>query len=152
VGLTEPSETNRDSAGGDSLTAGESSVSSSLEHLVAGSQGVITKRIDLALLEGQALLARTLQRAALVACGLVLAAGAWFAGAACLVLLVTPNATPVPRLAAFGVLNAGGALGLVALARRGRPPTVATQSTICKSGTTFRCEDSEWRTLGTACQ
>jgi hypothetical protein len=30
--------------------------------------------------------------------------------------------------------------------------TVATQSTICKSGTTFRCEDSEWRNLGTACQ
>jgi len=30
--------------------------------------------------------------------------------------------------------------------------TVATQSTICKSGITFRCEDSEWRNLGTACQ
>ena len=30
--------------------------------------------------------------------------------------------------------------------------TVATQSTICKSGITFRCEDGEWRNLGTACQ
>ena len=30
--------------------------------------------------------------------------------------------------------------------------TVATQSTICQSGTTFRCEDSEWRNLGTTCQ
>jgi hypothetical protein len=30
--------------------------------------------------------------------------------------------------------------------------TVATQSTICKSGTTFLCEDGEWRNLGSACQ
>ena len=112
------------SAGGDS-PAGEASVSSSLEHLVAGSQGVITKRIDLALLEGQELLSHTLQRAALVGCGMVLAAGAWFAVAACLVLVVIPNANLVLRLAAFGLLNAGGALGLVALAMRGRPATPA---------------------------
>jgi hypothetical protein len=30
--------------------------------------------------------------------------------------------------------------------------TVATQSTICKSGITFLCEDGEWRNLGNACQ
>lgn len=30
--------------------------------------------------------------------------------------------------------------------------TVATDSTICKSGITFRCEDGEWRNLGSACQ
>ena len=118
--LAESSGTNSDNARDDSPT-GEPSVSSSLEHLVAGSQGVITKRIDLALLEGQELLSRTLQRAALVAFAMALAAGAWFAVAACLVLLVTPNASPVIRLAAFGLLNAGGALGLVALAVRGQP-------------------------------
>ncbi|MGD0948089.1 MAG: phage holin family protein [Candidatus Binatia bacterium] len=122
--LAEPSGTNSYNARDDS-PSGEPSVSSSLEHLMAGSQGVITKRIDLALLEGQELLSRTLQRAALVAFAMVLAAGAWFAVAACLVLLVTPNASPVIRLAAFGVLNAGGALGLVALAMRGRPQTPA---------------------------
>ena len=105
--------------------AGEPSISSSLEHLVAGSQGVITKRIDLALLEGEELLSRTLQRAALAALGMVLAAAAWFAAAACLVLWFTPNASPILRLAAFGLLNAGGALGLVALAMRGRPQTPA---------------------------
>jgi hypothetical protein len=98
-------------------------VASAIEHLLTSSEGVITKRIDLALLEGQDLLSRTLQRAALVALGMVLAAGAWFAMAACLVLLVTPDANPVLRLAAFGLLNAGGALGLVALAMRGRPQT-----------------------------
>lgn len=30
--------------------------------------------------------------------------------------------------------------------------TVATQSSICKSGLTFRCEDGEWRNLGSACR
>ena len=30
--------------------------------------------------------------------------------------------------------------------------TVATESTICKSGVTFRCEEGEWHNLGTACQ
>jgi uncharacterized membrane protein YqjE len=100
-------------------------VSSAIEHLVASSQGELSKRIDLALLEGQELLSRTLQRAALVAFGMVLAAGAWFAAAACLVLLVTPTTHLVLRLAAFALLNAGGAVGFVALARRGRPQAPA---------------------------
>lgn len=30
--------------------------------------------------------------------------------------------------------------------------TVATESTICKAGITFRCEDGEWHNLGTTCQ
>jgi uncharacterized membrane protein YqjE len=106
---------------GDGAT-GEMSVSSSLEHLVAGSQGVITKRIDLALLEGQELLSRMLQRAALASAGMVLAAAAWFAGAAALVLFVLPDASPVIRLAAFGLLNAAGAAGLVTLAMRDSRP------------------------------
>jgi len=133
VQLTETRVPTGHSTGGDN-PAGEPTVSSSLEHLVAGSQGVITKRIDLALLEGQELLSQTLQRAALVGFGMVLAAGAWFAAAACLVLLVTPNANLVLRLAAFAVLNAGGALGLVALAMRGRPRTPApTNSTVSRT-------------------
>ena len=124
MALPEALATHGDIAGEHS-PASEPSLSSSLEHLVAGSQGVITKRIDLALLEGQDLLSRTLQRAALVAFAMVLAAGAWFAVAACLVLLVTPSANPVLRLASFGLLNAGGALGLVALAMRRRPGSPA---------------------------
>jgi hypothetical protein len=115
VEFAEPSGTNSDSAGGDRLTD-EPSVSSSLEHLVAGSQGVITKRIDLALLS------RTLQGGALVGLGIVLAAATWFAVAASVVLLVIPDASWVVHLAAFGLLNGGTAGGLVTLAmRRGRP-------------------------------
>jgi hypothetical protein len=108
----------------DDSSNGEPSVSSSLEHLVAGSQGVITKRIDLALLEGQQLLSRSIERVALAAAGMVLAAVAWFAGAGALVLFVAPDASPVLRLAAFGLLNGAGAVGLVTLGtRHSRPPT-----------------------------
>ena len=116
--------TQDDGAGGH-RAKDEASVSSAIEHLVVSSQGVITKRIDLALLEGHELLSSTLQRAALVGLGMVLGAGAWFAAAASVVLLVTPDANLVLRVAAFGLLNAGGALGLVALAARGRPQTPA---------------------------
>ena len=117
----EPSGTNSHSTGGDSTTDA-SSVASSLEHLVAGSQGVITKRIDLALLEGREMLSRVLQGAALVALGIVLAAAAWFAVTACAVLLVIPDASWVVRFAAFGLLNGGTAVGLATLAMRRRGP------------------------------
>ena len=102
------------------VDAAEPSVSSALEHLAAGSQGVITKRIDLALLEGQQLLSSTLRGAALLGFAMVLAAGAWFAAATCLALLATPEANPVVRLAVFALLNAAGAGGLIALAIRRR--------------------------------
>ena len=83
---------------------------------------MITKRIDLALLEGRELLSRTLQSAALVGIGIILAAAAWFAVTACVVLLLIPDARWVARLAGFGLLNGGTAVGLVTLAaRRGRP-------------------------------
>ena len=119
--LAEGHATRPDLAGGRGTTA-EPSVSSALVHLVSGSQGVITKRIDLALLEGQELLARTFGGAALVGAGTLLAAAAWFAVAAGFTLWVIPVANPVVRLAVFGLLNGGAAVGLVALGmRRGRP-------------------------------
>lgn len=121
--LAEPSGTTSDINEDDRLT-GEPSVASSLEHLVAGSQGVITKRIDLALLEGRELLSRTVQGAALLSLGIVLAAAAWFALSASAVLWVIPDAAAVIHLTAFGLLNGGCAAGFVALAmRRTRPQT-----------------------------
>lgn len=99
--------------------AAEPSISSAVEHLVAGSQGAITHRIDLALLEGREFLSRSLRGAVLVGFGMVLAAGAWFATAMCLVLLAAPGASLAVRLAIFGLLNGAGAVGLVALAARG---------------------------------
>jgi len=104
-------------------TGAEHSVSSSLEHLVAGSQGVITKRIDLALLEGRELLSRSIERAALGGAAMVLAAAAWFAVVASVVLWATPGASVIVRAAAFAAVNAAGAAALVTVAMRlGRPP------------------------------
>ena len=101
--------------------SGEPSASSALERLASASQDMIVKRVDLALLEGQELLSRTLRGAALGALGMILAAAAWFAAAACVTRLVTEDASAVVRLAIFAFLNAGGAVGLVTLAmRRGR--------------------------------
>ena len=122
MALAEAHATQADNAGGHS-PAGEPSVSSSLDHLVAGSQGVITKQIDLALLEGRELLSRSIDRAALLGASMILAAVAWFAGAGAFVLLIAPDASPVIRLAAFGLLNGAGAVGLVTLAMRRSLPT-----------------------------
>jgi uncharacterized membrane protein YqjE len=98
---------------------------SSLARLVTASQGMVSKRIDLAVLETQESLSRTLRRATLVALGLVLAAVAWFALAASLVLVINANATPTLRLATFGLLNAGAAFGVVAIAMRNRSRAAA---------------------------
>jgi hypothetical protein len=133
--LAETSRTHHERAESGSVT-GDPSVSSSLEHLVAGSQGVITKRIDLALLEGQELLSRSVERGALAGAGLLLAAAAWFAAAGAFVLFVLPDARPVIHFAAFGLLTAGGAVGLIALAmRRGRPQIPRIRPSSGASGT-----------------
>ena len=110
--------------------SGDPSVSSSLEHLIAGSQGVITTRVDLALLEARELLSRFIERAALAGLAILLAAGAWFAAAAALTLFVATNADPALRLAVFGLtgfglINAAGAFGLIMLAQRQSPPFAA---------------------------
>jgi len=111
----------------------EPSISSALEHLVSGSQGVITKRIDLALLEGHELLSSTLAGAALVGAGMVLAAAAWFAMAAGFTVVIIPVFHPVVRLAVLGLLNGGAAVGLIALGiRRGR-----SQSLVRANGRIF---------------
>ena len=102
-------------------SGGEPSVASSVEHLVAGSHGVITKRIGLALLEGKEILSQTIGRAALFGVGGVLALAAWLSGAAALVIFVFPEATALMRLTAFALLNGGLALVLFALASRSAP-------------------------------
>jgi uncharacterized membrane protein YqjE len=89
---------------------GDPSVSSSLEHLIAGSQGVITKRVDLALLEAQEMLSRIVEQAAVASVAVLLAAGTWFAFGAAFVLLVAPDADLLLQLTAFGLINAAGTL------------------------------------------
>ena len=127
--MAEFAETSRTPSDGTAGRSDEASVSSSLEHLVAGSQGVITKRIDLALLEGRELLSSAIERGVLVGAGVLMAAAAWFALAGACVLVVLPDAGPAIHLGAFGLLNGGGALGLVGLAKRqSRPQTPARRN------------------------
>ena len=121
MGLTQPSTTLRDAAGNDPAALAPS-MTSSLEHLVSGSQGVFNNRIDLALLEARESLARSAEKAALVVLAMSLAVAAWFAATAALVISAAPESGIVAQLAAFGVLNAVGAAALVALSlKRGRP-------------------------------
>jgi uncharacterized membrane protein YqjE len=109
---------------GAGTAADEPSVSSALERLGAAGQGVVAKRIELALLEGQELLSQALGKAALVGPGMVLAVVAWIAAVAALVLVVAPAAPLAIHLAIFASVNAGGALVLLAFGvRRGRSAT-----------------------------
>lgn len=96
--------------------SGDGSVSSSLEHLISGSQRVVTKRIDLALLEARDLASRAGRAVALIGLGILLVAAAWFALSACVVLWVIPGATMETRLFVFGLLNGGSAIALITLA------------------------------------
>ena len=123
MALAETSVADSDNARDDSPT-GEPSMASSLEQVLTSSHAVLTKRIDLALLEGRELLSRAIQGAAILGLGIILAAAAWLAVTASVVLFVIPDAGHVVRLAVFGLVNAGAATGLVTLAmRRSRPPT-----------------------------
>jgi hypothetical protein len=97
---------------------GDPSLSSSFEQLMSGSQRVIGKHMDLALLEGQEVLSRTVQHAAVTGASLILVTATWLAGAGALVLSVAPDATMVSHLAAFAVLNGTVALAFTTLARR----------------------------------
>lgn len=99
---------------GAGTSADEPSLSSALERLGAAGQGVVAKRIDLALLEGQELLSRALGRIGLIGPAMILAVVAWVAVAAAFVLMVAPAATRAVQLAMFGSVNAGAALVLVA--------------------------------------
>lgn len=121
MGFTQPSTTTRDAAGNDSAAVAPS-MTTSLEHLVSGSQGVFNNRIDLALLEARESLARSAEKAALVALAMSLAVAAWFAATAALVIAAAPDSGIAVRLAAFGALNAVGAAVLLAVSlRRGQP-------------------------------
>lgn len=62
--------------------------------------------------------------------------GAWVS----LAVACTPNGEPGARIESAGrTCMYNGA-------------TVATESSICKAGITFRCEDGDWHNLGTTCR
>ena len=95
----------------------EPSVSAALERVAIATQGIITKRIDLALLEGQEAVSRILRATALASVGIILASAGWFA-LIWSVLLVLETSREV-RFGVFGLLNVMIAAVLIVLAIRG---------------------------------
>jgi hypothetical protein len=102
--------------------AHEPTVSGSLEHLISSSQSVITRRIDLALLETQVLLKEFVEYAGFYAVAIVLAACTWLAATAALSLFIIPFPNWAYRLGVFALLNGAGAGCCVLLARRHTAP------------------------------
>lgn len=96
------------------------SAAAAFEQLVEGAQGVVTKRIDLALLEGREIASDTLARAAWGAIGVVLATVAWLSLTMVVVLLLLPGAAPTVRIAAFALVNGIAAAGVLAHATRSK--------------------------------
>jgi len=96
------------------------SSTAAFEHLVESAQGVVTKRIDLALLEGREIASDTLDRAAWGVIGVVLAAAAWLALASAMILLLLPEAAMTVRIASFALLNGIAATGALAYAARSK--------------------------------
>jgi len=92
----------------------EPTIPSAVEKLVAASQGVITKRIDLVMLEVHELLGRLVMRSALIAFGIVVAVAAWFAAVGAIVLYLFPGAGPIVHLGMFALVNAAVGAAIVA--------------------------------------
>jgi hypothetical protein len=82
---------------------------------------VITKRIDLALLEGREIVSDTLQRAAWGAGAVIMAVVAWISLGGALVSLLLPTADLAVRLAAFTMINGlSAAIAMLIASRPGR--------------------------------
>lgn len=93
----------------------EPSIPSAVEKLVGASQGVITKRIDLVMLEVHELIGKLVMRSALVAFGLVIALSAWFAAIGALILVLTPGAGTIVHLGVFALINAAVGAAIIAV-------------------------------------
>ncbi|MFN2427292.1 MAG: phage holin family protein [Candidatus Binatia bacterium] len=119
----------------DALTGGpiaDNSAGAAFEQLVSSTQGVISKRIDLAVLEGREIVSESLHRAGWGGAGIVLATVTWLSLMMSLVFLFLPNAAPAIRLATFALINGIAAAACLAFAerskRRSQPETPTTVS------------------------
>lgn len=94
--------------------------------MVISTQSVISKKIDLALLEGQERITRGTSSALLAACGGLLACVAWLGVAACIALSFPDSSSTLGRAAVFTAVNAIAAILLLRPLRRrvspGTPP------------------------------
>lgn len=91
-----------------------------LERLATATQGVITKRIDLVMLESSELVSTMIVRSALIGFGVLLALAAWSSGTAAVILYLMPAAGIMLQLIVYAGSTA--TLGVAVLAYAVRTP------------------------------
>jgi len=106
----------------------EPSVTSSIERLVVASQNVISKKIDLAVLEGQEWITRAVLSILMAACGGLLACAAWFGLVVCIALGLPDSYSNMARAAVFTVINVLAAALLLRPVFRRVSPSEPTQT------------------------
>jgi uncharacterized membrane protein YqjE len=97
------------------------SVPAALEKIATATQRVVTKRIDLFLLENRELVKDLAVKAGFVAFGTITALAAWFSGIAALVLFLMPQWSLAAKLLAFTGINLIVGAVVVAMSLRPAP-------------------------------
>ncbi|HYC56583.1 MAG TPA: phage holin family protein [Candidatus Binatia bacterium] len=108
--------------------AQEPSLPAALEKLTAATQGVITKRIDLVMLEIHELVGTLVMKTGLIVFGVIVALAAWFGAISALVLWLTPNMGTVGHLAIFSLVNLAIGAVVVFFALRAKLPTLGAEA------------------------
>lgn len=100
---------------------GSPSVPAALEKIASATQRVVSKRIDLFLLENHELISGLLLKAGFIIFGVVVGVAAWFTAISALVLYVLPSASQALHLVVFAAINAVVGAIVVALSLREAP-------------------------------
>lgn len=99
-----------------SRDSAEHPFATALDRLASATQGMVSKRIDLVMLENHELASALLFKSVLVGIGIVLGLGAWFSATTAAVFLLAPAAGTVAHLACLAVIHAAVATFVVARA------------------------------------
>jgi hypothetical protein len=105
----------------------EPSVPAALEKIASASQRVLSKRIDLLMLDNHELISRLLVKAAALSVGVVTGLSAWLSALSALVMLLLPTWSTAGRLAMFALLNAVFSAVVVAVVLR-KPPKLSGET------------------------
>jgi uncharacterized membrane protein YqjE len=105
----------------------EPSVPAALEKIASVSQRVLSKRIDLLMLDNHEMISRLLVKAALLSVGVVAGLAAWMTALAAIVTWLMPNWSTPGQLAIFALFNAIVAAAVVYFTLR-EPPKLSGET------------------------
>jgi hypothetical protein len=111
----------------DGPPAAEPSVPAALEKIASVSQRVLSKRIDLLMLDNHELISRLLVKAAALSVGVVTGLSAWLSALSAVVMWLLPDWSTAGRLAMFALLNAVFSAVVVAVVLR-KPPKLSGET------------------------